>query len=148
MVVTYGEDGFYGHPDHVQVHLAVMAAVERCAFVERVYVVAMTQDSIDRAMALAGAASAALPEWLGAGLVHPVPDEAVDEVADCREVAALKQRAVAAHASQVDNASLVEMPPEVFAEVFGIERYVDVLDRRGDLGEGDDPLAELGRRGS
>lgn len=29
VVVTYDENGFYGHPDHIQAHRITMAAVER-----------------------------------------------------------------------------------------------------------------------
>ena len=47
---------------------------------------------------------------------------------DCTAWVRVKHAALAAHATQVDNADLVGMPDEVFDLVFGTERYVRALD--------------------
>jgi len=131
IVATYDANGFYGHPDHIHTHHAVMAAVERCESVERVVAVAMTQAAVERAIEVAEATRSLLPEWLGSRLVGTVLEGAVDVEVDCSSFASLKQRAVAAHVSQIDNEALVAMRADIFAAVFGIERYVTVFDRSG-----------------
>lgn len=59
------------------------------------------------------------------------PDELVATEVDCTPWVRTKHAALAAHATQVDNADLVGMPDDLFDAVFGIERYVRGLDRTG-----------------
>ena len=130
VVVTYDANGFYGHPDHIFTHLATMAAVDAAESVERVHYHAIPESMLDAFLELATGAGMELPEWLE----EPdwgTPDELVQTEIDCMPWVRVKHAALAAHASQVDNADLVGMPDEVFDIVFGTERYVRALDRTG-----------------
>jgi LmbE family N-acetylglucosaminyl deacetylase len=128
VVVTYAADGFYGHPDHVQTHRAVMRACEQSPSVLRAEAVVMTTPAIEAAIAAAARSGQELPEWLGRRLVVAHPELEVTREVDATMVADVKQRAVGAHATQIDNLALSMMAPAVFAEVFGIERYVTIFD--------------------
>ena len=130
VVVTYDANGFYGHPDHVFTHLATTAAVEATESVARVYFPAIPESMLAGFLDLAREAGMELPEWLEAP-DWGTPDELVQTEVDCTPWVRLKHAALAAHASQVDNADLVGMPEEVFDIVFGTERYVRGLDRTG-----------------
>ena len=52
-----------------------------------------------------------------------VSDDMVASTMDVRSFATRKHRAIATHASQVDNADLVTMDEELFTLLFGIEYY-------------------------
>ncbi len=142
VVVTYDERGFYGHPDHVATHRATMAAIERSAWVVKAYFPVIPQTLLDAYLALARDMGLELPEWL-ADPDWGTPDERVGAVVDCRAYVADKHAALAAHASQTDNADLVGLPDELFAEVFGVERFVRALDRTGSPLPEDDLFAGI-----
>ena len=127
VLVSYDPTGLYGHPDHVACASAALAAAQRSPLVERLDAVVMTAADLDASLARAAQTGQRLPEWLGDRLVTLVEPAAVDLVVDAREVADVKQAALAAHATQIDNASLVSLDPETFAVVFGIERYQILL---------------------
>jgi LmbE family N-acetylglucosaminyl deacetylase len=132
VVVTYGADGFYGHPDHVRAHEVTVAAVERSGdIVTRLYTVAVASSTLAAFIELASASGMDLPDWIGQGLIVGTPDELVQTTVDCSEVVDVKHRALAAHATQVDNADLVAMDDELFGAIFGTESFVRHLDRTG-----------------
>jgi LmbE family N-acetylglucosaminyl deacetylase len=127
VVVTYDANGFYGHPDHIATHRATMAAVAASSGVQKVYFPAIPESMLAGFLDLAVGAGMVLPEWLE----EPdwgTPDELVQTEVDCTAWVRVKHAALAAHATQVDNADLVGMPDEVFDLVFGTERYVRALD--------------------
>jgi LmbE family N-acetylglucosaminyl deacetylase len=124
VVLTYAADGFYGHPDHMATHEATVEALGRWGGTSALEAPVMTPASIDEAVAAAQATGGILPEWLGQRLVVPHEQAEVTLVVDATSAAARKQAAVAAHASQIDNRVLAEMAPELFAAIFGVERYV------------------------
>ena len=130
VVVTYGSDGFYGHPDHIQTHIATMAAVEKSPWVQRVYFVAFSESTLKRCIEK-GEAGMSLPDWLRLGLVQGVHDELMETSVDCSDVVELKHRALRSHASQSDNDDLVALPKEVFVEWFGTETYLRGYDTTG-----------------
>jgi len=123
-VVTYALDGFYGHPDHIHVARCVLRAAARTPHVQGVEAVVMTQEAIDSALDAAHATGGELPEWLGKGLVVPHRDDEVVRVLVAPKDAALKQAAIGAHTSQLDNKVLAAMDAGLFADVFGTERYI------------------------
>jgi hypothetical protein len=63
-----------------------------------------------------------LPAWIE-DAVADIPDDSVDCVMDVSRFSALKQGAIATHDSQVDNADLVTMAPQLFSLLFGTEYY-------------------------
>ena len=102
VVVTYDENGFYGHPDHIMANVVTRAAIER--------VQGATQKGVF------------LPAWI-LDAAHTVSDDMVASTMDVRSFATRKHRAIATHASQVDNADLVTMDEELFTLLFGVEYY-------------------------
>jgi LmbE family N-acetylglucosaminyl deacetylase len=130
VVVTYDERGFYGHPDHVFTHRATMAAIERAATVQKAYYPAIPESMLQAFLALAVDAGLVLPEWLEAP-DWGTADALVRTEVDCTPWVRRKHDALAAHASQLDNADLVGLPDDLFEVVFGTERFVRALDRTG-----------------
>jgi N-acetyl-1-D-myo-inositol-2-amino-2-deoxy-alpha-D-glucopyranoside deacetylase len=91
VLVTYDENGFYGHPDHIQAHRVAGAAVRHAAEggqgrwqVAKCYATAMPQSV---------AAAAGVP-WF-------VPDEQVTTEIDGSAYLAAKTAALRAHATQI-----------------------------------------------
>ncbi|MFD7383961.1 PIG-L family deacetylase, partial [Streptomyces anulatus] len=48
VVVTYDENGFYGHPDHIQAHRITMAALEMTELTPKVYWTTMPRSAVRR----------------------------------------------------------------------------------------------------
>ncbi|MHB1776893.1 MAG: PIG-L family deacetylase [Acidimicrobiales bacterium] len=142
VVVTYGADGFYGHPDHVQAHRATVAALDRTGVADKTYFVAVPRSHLATAAELAAAADLTLPDWL-ASPAFGTDDRLVTTTLDCRSVAGVKFDALAAHATQLDNAFLLALGPDLFAEALGIEWYVRGADRSGAPVPEDDLFAGL-----
>ena len=101
VVVTYGPDGGYGHPDHVRAHQVTMAATAQAPEVQRVFWAVRPVSSLAAGIA----ALAAMP-----GLPFPLPDAhglpGVDdtEVSTVLDVAEYRDAVLAAmraHATQV-----------------------------------------------
>lgn len=140
VVVTYDSNGFYGHPDHIATHDATIAALDRTGVVEKVYFPAIPTSMLAAYLELAREMGLVLPEWLQ----DPdwgVPDELVRTEVDCSAYVARKHDALAAHATQTDNADLVGLPEELFALVFGTERFVRAFDSTGTALPEDDLFA-------
>ena len=107
-----------------------MDAVGRSDTVEKVYFPAIPATTLTGYLKLARNMGLVLPEWLD----DPdwgTPDELVQTEVDCSAQVERKHAALAAHASQTDNADLVGLPAELFALVFGTERFVRGFDATG-----------------
>ena len=135
VVVTYDENGFYGHPDHIMANVVTRAALELAASPKRLYYPVAPKGVLERFVAGARDQGVFLPAWiLDAG--HAVSDDAVSTTMDVRNFAKQKHLAIATHASQVDNADLVTMDEELFTLLFGIEYYERAWSR--DVTSGDE----------
>ena len=102
VVVTYGPDGGYGHPDHIRAHEITHAAIPRLPEEEqpqRIVWAVTSREDVDRGLA----AIATIPEgwrWPGEGDIAAV--EHSDFVVPLNEVAySAKLRAMKAHATQL-----------------------------------------------
>ncbi|MFF7334716.1 PIG-L family deacetylase [Streptomyces sp. NPDC008150] len=139
VVVTYDENGFYGHPDHIQAHRVTMAALEAESGTRtpKVYWTTAPHSMMRRfgeAMQEFGAAGpeseqepaedAALPE-IG------VPDDQVTTWVDTTAFGRRKFDALAAHASQGENIFFLRMGLEKFTELMGVETFLRVRDTTG-----------------
>ena len=122
VVLTYDENGFYGHPDHIMANKVTRNAVQRCSFVQRLYYPIVPNGVLASFTEKALQQDIFLPAWV-IDAVPGTPDERVATTMDVRDFALSKQRAIAAHASQIDNADLVTMSPELFTLLFGTEYY-------------------------
>jgi N-acetyl-1-D-myo-inositol-2-amino-2-deoxy-alpha-D-glucopyranoside deacetylase len=165
VVVTYDENGGYGHPDHIQAHRVAMAAVAAAADptwrpelgpawdVAKVY-----WTCVPRSVLRAGAeAMAALGEDAPFDLLgdlenapFAVPDELVTAAVDGRAHAGRKDAALRAHATQITvDGPFFALSNNLGQEVLGVEHYRLVRGERGPAGQApngweDDLFAGLG----
>ncbi|MFC7343203.1 N-acetyl-1-D-myo-inositol-2-amino-2-deoxy-alpha-D-glucopyranoside deacetylase [Saccharopolyspora griseoalba] len=102
VVVTYAEDGGYGHPDHVRAHEITADAVGRSACVRRLFHAVPSREALD-----AGLAELAKAEDLPFRLPEPhelpgVAAESITTEIDVTEHLPAKVAALRAHATQVE----------------------------------------------
>jgi LmbE family N-acetylglucosaminyl deacetylase len=122
VVVTYDENGFYGHPDHIMANRITRRAVEIAASTERLYYPIVPQSILTKFVPDAKALEVFLPAWvLDAGIGSP--DELVSTTMDVRRFADRKREAIATHASQIDNGDFITLDEELFLVLFGTEYY-------------------------
>jgi LmbE family N-acetylglucosaminyl deacetylase len=122
VVVTYDENGYYGHPDHVMANVVTRRAVQKSARAQRLFYPVTPRSVLQEFLPRARAAQLRLPAWV-IDAVPDIADEDVHVTMDVSRFSARKQEAIALHASQIDNADLVTMDPELFALLFGTEYY-------------------------
>jgi LmbE family N-acetylglucosaminyl deacetylase len=135
-VVTYDENGFYGHPDHIQAHRITMAAVESTGIPAKVYWTTVPRTAFEK---FAAAMQEVGVDWdepgddgdAGPDFEMGLPDEEVTTWVDTTEFGRQKYDALAAHASQGDNIVFLRMGPEKLAELMGVETFVRVHDTTG-----------------
>ena len=133
VVMTYNENGFYGHPDHVQAHRVTLRALEMIDYEPTVYFNAIP-DSVmvrmrerwaeeDRRRAEAeGRAHVPDPEEEAMDL--GTPDDEIAAAIDVSSAVAAKRAALAAHASQIADSFWLAMSEEEFARAMSTEWFV------------------------
>jgi LmbE family N-acetylglucosaminyl deacetylase len=132
IVVTYGPDGGYGHPDHIKAHQVTLEAFRRADLPgSRLYAVAFPRRWLRRFTELSCKAGveAREPALLGIDdLDAPpgfgAPDSAPVEELDVGAYVEAKRAAVAAHATQMDGHVLTRLPADVLKEIWSREFYV------------------------
>ena len=145
VVVTYGPDGVYGHPDHVKAHQTTAAAFELLAgrgqAPARLWYAVIPRSGIEefrRRLQESGEDVSAVD----GGTIAGVPDEEIDAVVDVQDLAEQKKRAFQAHVSQNDPSSFfLNTPDDLFKQAFGFEFYTlargaKAAGQLGDLFEG------------
>lgn len=151
IVVTYDENGGYGHPDHIQAHRVAMGAVEAAADpayrpdlgeawdVAKVYWCCVPRSVLQAGMdALAAAGETSMFQGVtdAAEIPFSVPDEEVAAAVDGRAFASRKDAAMRAHPTQI----LVDGPffalsNKLGQELLAVEYYRLVKGDRGPTGE-------------
>lgn len=134
VAVTYDENGFYGHPDHVMANVVTRRALDFSSSVARLYYSVVPRGVITTFVEGAKDLGLSLPDWILDAATN-VPDELVAAILDVRKYARVKQEAMAAHASQVDNGDVVRMNEELFTLLFGTEYYQRAWSRRETSGD-------------
>jgi N-acetyl-1-D-myo-inositol-2-amino-2-deoxy-alpha-D-glucopyranoside deacetylase len=136
-VITFGPDGVYGHPDHLAIHRAAVAAVHAAA--DPAYLPAVAAPWSPRALYF----SAVPRERLLALADRPdgpfrdlspeerakigTPSAEITTVVDISAYADVKERAIAAHRTQTgDGGPLAGMAPERREMMLGREHFVRV----------------------
>ena len=136
-MITYDENGFYGHPDHIQAHRITMAAVEKTGIPAKVYWTTFPRSwmaGFEAKMRELGvdwdepatdepAEGSSDPQDFG------LPDEEVTTWVDTKRYGDQKFDSLAAHASQSENIFFLRMGREQFTELMGTETFVRVADR-------------------
>jgi LmbE family N-acetylglucosaminyl deacetylase len=147
VVVTYDENGFYGHPDHIQAHRVTMAAVESTEIPAKVYWTTAPRSKVEEFGKI-------LRDY-GVDWDEPDPsaesaepqigleDADITTWVDTSEYGGQKFDALAAHASQSDNIFFLRMGKEKFTEMMGVETFVRVKDSTGAPLPEDDIFAGL-----
>jgi LmbE family N-acetylglucosaminyl deacetylase len=149
VVVTYDENGFYGHPDHIQAHRVTMAAVDQSGIAAKVYWTTAPHSGIEEMFRVFRELEPdhpdlaeqdpdeELPDDFG------LPDEQISTWVDTSRFANQKYDALAAHASQQENIFFLRMGRERFAELMGMETFVRVQDPTDSPTPEDDLFAGL-----
>lgn len=147
VVVTYDENGFYGHPDHIQTHRVTMAAVAKTGVPAKVYWMTVPRSKMaefGKVMREYGA------DWdepdLSADGLGPeigLPDDQITTWVDTTGFGSQKFDALEAHASQGENIFFLRMGKERFAQIMSMETFVRVHDTTGATLPEDDLFAGL-----
>lgn len=125
VVVTYAEDGFYGHPDHVKAHYATKAALDLLEKEgwrpRKFYYMAIPRSLMERFRE--EMPEEARQDGIGA-TIQGTPDELVTTKVDVSEYVDRKREAFAAHVSQNDpNSWFTTMADQLYRLAFGTEYY-------------------------
>jgi LmbE family N-acetylglucosaminyl deacetylase len=132
VLVTYDDNGGYGHPDHIQTHRVVVAALEHAGTVSKLYFTARSESHARRMLDLRqrlqvdqrpGRPPRATPVG--------VPESVITTVVDTRTTLDRKRAALHAHASQLADTVWVKVTDEDFADLFGQESFMRAMDRTG-----------------
>ncbi|MGA2432413.1 MAG: PIG-L family deacetylase [Acidimicrobiales bacterium] len=134
VVVTYDENGFYGHPDHVMANRVTRRAVQLSSSTQRLYYPVVPRGVLEKFTRDAKTQGVYLPAWI-IEAAPDTPDELVACVMDVTAYASQKQEAIAMHQSQIDNGDLVTMSRELFTLLFGTEYYQRAWSRSSVLGD-------------
>jgi LmbE family N-acetylglucosaminyl deacetylase len=125
VLTVYDDNGNYGHPDHIQVYRVGMRAAE-LAGTPRVFQQTMNRDFVRRHMTdyMARAAASGLKMPGNGPSEEPVgkPESEITAAVDVSAYVDVKKAAMRAHASQIgDQSAFLNMPDDLFREVFGTE---------------------------
>jgi LmbE family N-acetylglucosaminyl deacetylase len=126
ILTIYDENGHYGHPDHIQVHRVGLRAAE-LAGTPKVYMNTLNRDHIRRSFAQLAATGADMPDEVDPAFLDTlgVPEERITTTVDVRPWLARKRASMAAHASQISEASFfLAMAPDQFQQGFGWEWFI------------------------
>jgi LmbE family N-acetylglucosaminyl deacetylase len=143
VVVTYDENGFYGHPDHIQANRITHAALAECGIPQKLYYTAVARSMLKGFGETLAAAGIETPAEVQENPEFGTPDELITTTIDCSAVSGRKFASLAAHASQSDNIFFLKMGEELFGTVMGNESFVRVLDTTNSPVPEDDLFAGL-----
>jgi len=148
VLVTYDENGGYGHPDHIQAHRVAMAALDAARdpgyrpdlgpqwMIAKAYWCAIPRSGLRSAVAAVREAGEIFFDIVDADdMPIGTPDELVTTAVDAREYLPAKLAAMRAHATQIlVDGPLFALSNNIANRAFAVEHYQLV---RGDLGDGD-----------
>ncbi|WP_061299265.1 PIG-L family deacetylase [Herbidospora cretacea] len=122
VVVTYDENGGYGHPDHIQAHRVAARAVELSGVPAKFYYTATPRSwmkGMYDAMVAAGMDTEGWEEYES----WTTPDEKISAILDTSAYVEQKIKAMTAHGSQGDSAFFLGLPPETQHMMFSGEAF-------------------------
>jgi LmbE family N-acetylglucosaminyl deacetylase len=142
VVVTYDENGFYGHPDHIMANVVTRRALDFAQSPERLYYPVVPRGAIQDFVVRAQQQGFTLPAFI-LEADFGIPDELLATTMDVHEYVATKQEALRTHGSQSDNADLIVMEPDLFALMFGTEWFQRAWSRNDANGDATDLFGGL-----
>src|SRR5436190_1982236 len=101
VVITYGPDGGYGHPDHIRAHQITMAATADFPDVARVFYAVAARSAVRDGLAELSTVDGLPYRLPDAEELASVDDELITSTVDVSERLSAKLRALRAHATQV-----------------------------------------------
>ncbi len=116
VLLTFGPDGLYGHPDHVATRHIVMGAAERLTPAPAVLEAVWRPGLVTELAAAAAARELPVDLWGLAPERFGAPEATVVLTIDVREAAARKTRALAAHRTQFHPEHLLAALPHDLAQ--------------------------------
>jgi LmbE family N-acetylglucosaminyl deacetylase len=143
VVVTYDENGFYGHPDHIQANRVTRAAIMEHGKPVKLYYTAVARSLLRGFGDVLAEAGIERPAEVEENPDFGTPDELITTTIDCSAVAGRKYASLAAHASQSDNIFFLQMGEELFSSIMGSESFVRVQGPTGAAVPEDDLFAGL-----
>lgn len=146
VVVTYDENGFYGHPDHIQAHRATVAAAEQTGIPRKLYYTAAGKQEIGRmAKRIIELRPDKAEEWAFDPDDPPfgIDEKLITTIVNVTPFLDRKRQSMAAHGSQSENMEFLQLPDQIFDEFFGFEAFVRAFDRTGAMLPEDDLFAGL-----
>jgi LmbE family N-acetylglucosaminyl deacetylase len=143
VVVTYDENGFYGHPDHIQANRVTHAALAEYTIPSKLYYTAVPRSALRGFREVLAEAGVEAPADVEDNPQFGTPDELITTTVDCSAVAARKYASLGAHASQSDNIFFLQMGQELFTSLMGSESFVRAVDSTGAAVPEDDLFAGL-----
>jgi LmbE family N-acetylglucosaminyl deacetylase len=143
VVVTYDENGFYGHPDHIQANRVTMAATATSEVADKVYYTAVPRSAMAGFVEIMRDQGVEPPQAMEGESDFGTPDELITTYVDCSAVTGRKYDSLAAHGSQSDNIFFLGLGRDLFGQVMNREAFVRVRDRTGEPVPEDDLFAGL-----
>ena len=141
VVVTYDENGGYGHPDHIQAHRATVAAAASTGIPAKLYYSAVPRSAFAELRRRLEASGVDIGK-MGVPPDFGVADELVTTLVDVSGYIDRKRQALAAHASQAGNFFFTHLPEDVLTLALSREWFTLRSAPDGLTGE-DDLLAGL-----
>ena len=111
IMLTYGEDGLSGHPDHIAIGLAAAEAFRRADRVSALYTLAVPSS---------------LAERLDMKQIHAVPDETITLTVDVSSAWDKKIAAIHCHRTQLGESPILDSHPEKQRLFLGVEHFCQV----------------------
>ena len=144
VVVTYDENGFYGHPDHIQANRVTHAAIAECGIPAKLYYTALARSRLRGFRDVMAEAGMELPDEVQENPDFGTPDELITTTIDCSAFADAEVR-VARRARQPERQHLLPADGRgaCSASIMGSESFVRVQDSTGAPVPEDDLFAGL-----
>jgi N-acetyl-1-D-myo-inositol-2-amino-2-deoxy-alpha-D-glucopyranoside deacetylase len=152
VVVTYDEDGGYGHPDHIMTHRITVEAFQRAQgsswAPRKLYFGARSREGFRRYAEGLKDLGLQIP-WMKADFnfdEYGVPDAEITAHIDISAYAPLKKRALAVHRTQIKpDFFYLGLPDEVSRDLQGTEYFVRIFPPHRPGEHEDDLFAGVGR---
>jgi LmbE family N-acetylglucosaminyl deacetylase len=135
VIVTYDENGNYGHPDHIQANRVTRAAFAASGLDASLFYTAIPKSAFKRFRQAMLDAGMEVPwDEVDEEPTWGTPDELVGVIVDVSAAADAKYEALRAHGSQTEDSFFLKMGRERFREAFRNEWFVRAIDPFGRTG--------------